>query len=62
MCVCIWLKFGTLVPWVNTWGYFFIFEIFIFGALGPFSGPKLAQKPMGQPREPKSSWIWLNVM
>jgi len=21
----IWLKFATLVPWVNIWGYFFIF-------------------------------------
>ena len=39
-----WLKFGTLVPWVNTWGCFFhFFKIFIFGPQGPFLvqiGPK----------------------
>jgi len=33
----IWLKFGTLVPWVNIWGCFFHFsKILIFGAWGQF--------------------------
>ena len=37
----IWLKFGTLFPWVNTWGAFFHFlKILIFGV---FMGPKTPQ-------------------
>jgi len=37
-------------------------ENFHFWAPGPLFRPKLAQKPTGQPREPKNVWIWLNVM
>ena len=55
----IWLKFGTLVPWVNTWGCFFhFFKILIFGPRGPFFG-QIWSKPSGQPGEPKNWWIWL---
>jgi len=39
----IWLEFGRLVPWVNTWGcVFYIFFIFIFGGLGTILGPNWA--------------------
>ena len=34
----IWLKFGTLVPWVNTWGCFLhSLKILIHGAWDEFS-------------------------
>lgn len=46
------LKFGTLIAWVNVWGWFsHFFKILIFGPLGPVSGPKMDRKPLGCSRE-----------
>ena len=45
----IWLKFGTLVPWVNIWRCFFHFsKVLIFGALGRVFCQNEA-KTLGQP-------------
>ena len=45
----IWLKFCTLVPWVNTWGCFFIFlKILIFGAWGTSFSAKTRLKLLGR--------------
>ena len=55
----IWLKFGTLVPWVNIWGLFFHFpKILIFGAWGRVFHQNEA-KSLGQPGDFKNGRIWL---
>ena len=52
----IWLKFGTLVPWVNIWGCFFsFFENFDFWGLGTSFSPKRGW----QPGDFKNGPIWL---
>ena len=53
------LKFGTLVPWVNTWGCFFHFlKIFIFGATGPV-GPKRSRKTVKKAMRKKPCLAYL---
>ena len=49
----IWLKFGTLAPWVNTWGCFFPFlKNFIFGPWEQVFAQDEA-RTLGQTGEPK---------
>ena len=56
----IFLKFGTLALWANTWGCFFhFFKILIFGPWGGVFRPKMDRKPLGQPREAKHCWMFL---
>ena len=56
----IFLKFGTLALWANTWGCFFhFFKILTFGPCGRVFGPKMDRKPSGQPREAKHCWMFL---
>ena len=55
----IWLKFCTLVPWVNIWEWFFLFlKILIFGAWGRIFRQNEA-KTLGQPGDFKNGRIWL---
>ena len=46
----------TLVPWVNIWGCFFIFQKFWF--LGPGTFCRNEAKSLGQPGDFKNGWIW----
>jgi len=51
----IWLKFGTLVPWINTWGSFFIkFKINF--------RPKLGQNLQGSLESPKMIGFGWNLL
>ena len=56
----IWLKFCTLVPWVNPWGCFFhIFKILIFRGVVTSISPKTRLKTLGPAVDFKNYPIWL---
>ena len=56
----IWLKFCTLVPWVNTWGCFFhFFKFLIFKGVVTSFSPKTRLKTLGQAGHFNNGSIWL---
>ena len=58
----IWLKFGTLVPWVNIWRCFFHFlKIFIFKCVVTSFRQNKA-KTFGQYGDFKNNRIWLKFV
>ena len=56
----IWLKFCTLDPWINPWGYFFhFFKILIFSGVVTSFSPKTRLKTLGQSGDFRNGPIWL---
>ena len=56
----MWLKFCTLVPWVNPWGCFFhFFKILIFKGVVTSFSPKTRLKTLGQAGDFKNGSISL---